>query len=352
MKRNIQNRAFTLVELLVVIAIIGILIGMLLPAVQQVREAARRTTCLNQLRQIGLGSLNFESAHGAFPTTGMDGQAVEQVRDWRVDDGGALLSYYFQILPFVEQQNIADLRASGPMDVWAGLDQLHGFDDENRVPLFGCPSRGERIQIDSRTSFTRPLNDYVSYISGWNDPFLANYVDPAYDGGVQNVPSGSRGSDEGSWTGVIGKTGNFEGATGRLVKFSEIGFGQMTDGSSNTMMYAEKAVSSTNYNPGGLPWEHFWDEEGYHRPGSWSIRRAPMRFGLIADGTDVADINDFGGDPVAEAFVFGFGSAHPGTMSTVLADNSTHSISLNTDLATLAQVGNRRDGQVLDHDDF
>ena len=76
-----------------------------------------------------------------------------------------------------------------------------------------------------------------------------------------------------------------------------------------------------------------------------------MTFGIIPDGTAVANRTDFN-DPVASAFAFGFGSAHPGTMSAVLSDNSTHSMNMNTDITVLSQVGNRLDGQVLNHEDF
>ena len=91
---NMKNRkAFTLVELLVVIAIIGILIGLLLPAVQQVREAARRVTCMNNIRQIGMGSLSYETSHGHFPT------------GWRSDSGWGWMAHS---LSFVDQGNLAE----------------------------------------------------------------------------------------------------------------------------------------------------------------------------------------------------------------------------------------------------
>ena len=101
-----RNAGFTLVELLVVIAIIGILIGMLLPAVQQVREAARRTTCMNNLRQIALASLNYESAHMKMPkawngdTTYDLNVTALQASVTGFQFGGPLVA----ILPFIEQK--------------------------------------------------------------------------------------------------------------------------------------------------------------------------------------------------------------------------------------------------------
>ena len=107
MSQSHARRGFTLVELLVVIAIIGILIGMLLPAVQQVREAARRTTCMNNLRQIGLASLNFESARMSFPTAGGQSNAFwDTGEELRQRHGHENLGWLYQILPFMEQQNL------------------------------------------------------------------------------------------------------------------------------------------------------------------------------------------------------------------------------------------------------
>ena len=99
-----NRRGFTLVELLVVIAIIGILIGMLLPAVQQVREAARRTECTNNLRQLGLAAINFESAHMHFPTAGDCSDSYHDDRQFTmplpfIDFENA--GWMFQILPFI-----------------------------------------------------------------------------------------------------------------------------------------------------------------------------------------------------------------------------------------------------------
>ena len=122
--RSKNVSGFTLVELLVVIAIIGILIGMLLPAVQQVREAARRIDCSNRTRQLGLASLNYESAHNALPP------------GWRVDDGTSLTGWGWAatILPFLEAGNLNDrIDFRGAVD--ANPEVLTEV-----VPVFLCPS--------------------------------------------------------------------------------------------------------------------------------------------------------------------------------------------------------------------
>ena len=102
MRRNKTHTGFTLVELLVVVAIIGILIAMLLPAVQSVRDAARRTHCMNNLRQIGLATIQFHDTNSAFPpartTTGSE--VFNLFRQSGAD------SWFVRIMPFIEQNNL------------------------------------------------------------------------------------------------------------------------------------------------------------------------------------------------------------------------------------------------------
>lgn len=343
MKSN--RKGFTLVELLVVIAIIGILIGMLLPAVQQVREAARRTQCLNGLRQMGLGTLNYESANMRFPTTGPEGQSIWDIQN-RSNPEIQVLSYYYEILPFIEQNNLHAM----PSTTLAGSTSpttIMGIDfQEKRVPLYGCPSRGERVEVDAQGN-TRPLPDYASYLSTWNDPY-GDWGRAEADGGAPPASYDGVNTLEESlvWNGIIGKKGfvSVSGGNAVLDKFSNIGFGGIVDGSSNTMMYAEKSVWAKSYNTvraSSDPWTPWWDEHGYFEPGSWNVRRGIANAGLIPDSLDRLS------RPRGDEFEFGFGSAHPGSVNAVLGDGSTHAISMEASAENFARLGNRRDGQVV-----
>ena len=145
--QNTKLRGFTLVELLVVIAIIGILIGMLLPAVQAVREAARRTQCMNNLRQLALASLNFESAHMHFPPGVLDedDDLTEALRNGWVD-----------MLPFMEQNNIYDqydLNSDWKTGINAELAKI-------QIPVLRCPSNSSS-NFDQFGGVEGAISDYA-----------------------------------------------------------------------------------------------------------------------------------------------------------------------------------------------
>jgi prepilin-type N-terminal cleavage/methylation domain-containing protein/prepilin-type processing-associated H-X9-DG protein len=128
-----SRSGFTLIELLVVIAIIAILIGLLLPAVQKIREAANRMKCTNNLKQIGLGVHNYESANGFFPTSGEGNSTGSPPGTWM-----DYQSTYTQLLPYVEQDN-----------VYRQLNQFLRYNDpahanafKTKIKIFLCPSNG------------------------------------------------------------------------------------------------------------------------------------------------------------------------------------------------------------------
>ncbi|MFB3104431.1 MAG: DUF1559 domain-containing protein, partial [Pseudomonadales bacterium] len=138
MRSCLKQRAFTLVELLVVIAIIAMLVTLLLPAVQAAREAARRTQCMNNLRQLGIGVTLHESATGHFPSGGWGhawvglpgrGSGLRQPGGWG-----------YNVLPFIEEQSLYDLGKGGNQDqLFAASTQRL----QTVIPMVYCPTRRE-----------------------------------------------------------------------------------------------------------------------------------------------------------------------------------------------------------------
>ena len=132
--RTIARRAFTLVELLVVIAIIGVLVGLLLPAVQAARAAARRTSCTNNLKQIGLAIANYQLTHKAFPPSSSDG--LENALSMGIDVASETRhSWGSIILPFLEETAVADL-VNRSKHALAGANEAVA---ERILPIYRCP---------------------------------------------------------------------------------------------------------------------------------------------------------------------------------------------------------------------
>ena len=240
------GRGFTLVELLVVIAIIGILIGMLLPAVQQVREAARRSQCQNQLKQLALGMLNYESSQSRFPS-GMLSRTVDE--DGSASSAADKLSengfgWATQILPQLEQSAVFDQcsEASNGLKTPSGVlgTGANAIDVFSEVmPIFICPSCPMDDRVPVRISM--PLGSVNPDRLGGKSNYVGVYGPKGLDAqsDVNNVANLSQVSNN------VGATNTPEQKLaieypGILFLNSKTGFGDIVDGSSNTFLLGER----------------------------------------------------------------------------------------------------------------
>jgi prepilin-type N-terminal cleavage/methylation domain-containing protein len=344
-KRRIRANAFTLVELLVVIAIIGILVGLLLPAVQAAREAARRMSCQNNLKQLGLACHNFESASGHFPTAGGQTNTFWDTGEELAPRFGTQnLGWAFQILPYMEQGNLFNQRpTAGYLGGPAPLIQQN-------IAALRCPSRGDR-QVNMGT-FTLALTDYAGVIGNWNEPGWQGF---AWEHWTDPRP----GEGQLVWTGIIAKGYHHNVVNSSTIRFSRIGFGAISDGTSNTIMLAEKAANAQNYTLStgdGWPW---WEAWGQFVGSDWPTMRmiAPTTADNGGPGQGNPEVGVLGDTQARPGWMFvndvqtqefGFGSSHPGVFNAVFGDGSVRSLSQSANLGVLNALGKRADGLVVD----
>ena len=276
-----SNNGFTLVELLVVIAIIGILIGMLLPAVQQVREAARRVSCANQLRQLGLACLNYESANQQFPVGHVD--TVPNRNAW----GWATF-----ILPFLEQNNTFN-----SLDI--GQRPFDNVSSNNRLtvrqvfPGALCPSDDQTVTL---------------FVFG-NDGFDGQMAKSNYQGcsGAFNKQYQLTASDIGS---------------GIFIQDEQVKIGQISDGTTNTIMIGEQFWYGDGTQDAG---SGFLGDSLWYAASNWQGRanNAPTLFATGDKGLNAP--SPFTVGSVGDARD-SFGSRHTGGVNFTFGDGSVQFI--------------------------
>lgn len=325
-----KRHGITLIELLIVIGILGLLIQLMLPAVQASREAARRTQCASNLRQLALGMLHHHATHDRFPSGGWSYRWVgEPERGTGVDQPG---SWGFNVLEFIEQGSVRELG----LDL-TGTDRIGAFVQkcETPIPLFSCPSRRapvphQQTPFGTGTFYTRGEIRFTPEKGGRAD-YAASVGDvkrlaPNYP----TVPQGSgpRTLEDGDDRGFPWEDNKY--FTGVCFRRSQVRSNQVTDGLSSTYLIGEKYLDAAAYESG----ESSGDNTNLYTGADKDNYRTAFK-PVYQDHWQVRHS-------------YSFGSAHPGGFHMAFCDGSVQVMSYDIDLDTHGRFGNRKDAQVID----
>ncbi|WP_417397465.1 DUF1559 domain-containing protein [Gimesia chilikensis] len=332
MKLNSRlKKGFTLIELLVVIAIIAILIALLLPAVQQAREAARRSTCKNNLKQIGLAFHNYHDAHSCFPFS------------WFVDAANPANPkasvYNIMLLPYMDQAPLYNQWNSS----YPAFDQLAAIPAvqqnlqviQNPLPVFMCPSTPEATK---HTYDLTPAGFPLTYTAARTDYCPALGVRGTYSS-IAYTGHPAANSRSGMLTNVGVDPSNPSGGSNTITRIRDV-----IDGTSNTILLGER-VGGTNIYTGTTIHSAFTSAYGSTNGGGWGdlLNGEHWYSGSLRDGTPDGPcaIN------CTNIRSAGFLSFHVGGAHFLLGDGAVRFISQNVDAYTLASLTTRAGGEVL-----